>query len=307
MVLLLLKVNFNGQAQDLIITQVGDSLNVKVLTKDEDYLHFFYKEANHFTTRQLPLNQIKKVVSGYFQGEPVILNILNDSKADTLPVIVLSEEMENADLDTLQIVAKYQPEFYIGGNGGLSKRLYGTRIGASQLELEYIQKLKSGVTLGLESYYFFKRHWGVGLRYDSYFSKAEMTNFDSEDVKIEYIGAGGVYRKPIFSGNQAIQFGFWMGYQPYSNKRRIQSEPLHLQSKSMGWGLTASIFQPVGKQMLVSLTGSCFLGAGYKMTTKSADGSAVGVLGKDNFEDFTRASLTLGIGYITKVHKRHSK
>ncbi len=294
-------VGIKSNAQDLLLTMRGDSLNVKVLSKGQSHVQFIYKEKFKTSTRELPLGQISIIVTGFYNSPTEKISV-EFIEPDTLPVITFEEVTEIANLDTITIVTTFLPEFYIGVLGGTSSRLFGTRLGITQKELSYIKKIKSGQNFGAEGYYYFKRKWGVGIRNEYYFSNASNDSGDHDAVVIGLAAAGGVYRIPIISGKQQFQIGFWVGYQAYRNDRIRNDIAMKLHSKSMAWGLSASLFQPVGRKVLLSLTGSCFLGTSVRMTTDSGASKVTSFLKRENFEDLTRVSLTLGIGFRSKTN-----
>ncbi len=299
-----------SQSQDLLLTTKGDSLNVKILSKGQSHVQFIYKEKLRSTARELPLEQVTSIVPGFFVSptKPELidsnLSIRKGTMAaspDTIKYVNFDNELEIANLDTIKIISAFTPEIYFGINGGLSSRLFGTKLGITRDELAYVKQMKSGLDFGAETYFYFKRKWGVGLRSSYFLSTAANKIGDKDDVAIGLVAAGGVYRMPIVSGKQQVQIGFWLGYQAYNNDLVRDKTSLQLNSKSMAWGVTASLFQPIGKKLLLSLTGSCFLGTSVRMTSGKGVSKITSFLKQEDFEDLTRASLTLGLGFQSKI------
>lgn len=56
-------------AQDLIVSNEGDSLNCTVKVKNLKSIHFFYKEDNEVITRELPADLFKTVIIGFYKNK----------------------------------------------------------------------------------------------------------------------------------------------------------------------------------------------------------------------------------------------
>ncbi|PWJ57132.1 hypothetical protein CLV98_10852 [Dyadobacter jejuensis] len=287
-------------AQDLLVTVAGDSLNVRMHDGNGDYVRFDYTDYLRTTVRQLPKNRVRTIVPNYFAYLKMAAQTKVPGSADTLvhtPEIGLALPIENAFLDTVQVRIAYQPTWNMGVYTGLSKRLYGTKIGLNQMDLDYDKKVKSGFTIGAKADYFFKKKWGLGIRYDIFLSNARKDASNRSQVGIQFLGISALHRKALSTTGQYIQSSFELGYQPFSNRLSIDDSLKKLRAKSLGWGLSVAFIQPIHQRLSLSLTGSCFLGTSYKMVSK-ADGKSQTIhLNRNNFNDLSRAALTLGIHF----------
>jgi len=56
----------NLQAQDLIVTNSGDSINCKIIETTKDYVYFTFKHDTEIRNTLLPVNQITSQQKNYF-------------------------------------------------------------------------------------------------------------------------------------------------------------------------------------------------------------------------------------------------
>ncbi len=56
-----------SNAQDLIVSAEGDSLNCTIISQNPKSIHFFYKESNEIITRELPIDLFRTVLVGFYK------------------------------------------------------------------------------------------------------------------------------------------------------------------------------------------------------------------------------------------------
>ena len=64
----------NIQAQDLIVTNSGDSINCKITKTTKDYVHFTFKYNEEIRNTLLPINQIAAQQKDYFSVSELPFN-----------------------------------------------------------------------------------------------------------------------------------------------------------------------------------------------------------------------------------------
>ncbi|WP_131694647.1 outer membrane beta-barrel protein [Dyadobacter tibetensis] len=300
--------NPKASGQDLLVTSRGDSLQVRLHEVEGEYIRFDWKERLRTTVRELPRSEVAVLIKGFYENQKrprdTQKNTENTDSAQSAAKgekVPDTESIEVAFLDTIQISSSYSPEWQLGAYAGLSKRLFSPKIGLSQSELDYLQKIKTGYSFGIAANHFFKKRWGLGLRYDTYRSDARKNETNTNKVNIQFIGLSLLHRSPLSGVGGYIQSGFEIGYQPYRNHAVINGLESLLHAKSMGWGISVGYHRAVAEKIILSLTGTCLIGVSYKMTTEVNGSRQTLYLNRKDFEDLTRAAITLGIAFADVV------
>ena len=289
-------------AQDLIVTNVGDSLSCKIILQTKDYIHFSYTKYNHNTVRVLTVDRIKAAKPGFYT-KPDSLNMMKSvastgSSRDSLAGNDAKKETEKETENTHDSVKKILPEWRFGINGGYAYRLFRPRLQSTPYELKYIDELKSGYSFGADAFYFPWQKAGFGLKYNVYKSKGERDIRTKNDISIQFIGASAAHRMLFQNKKTVVVTAFWLGYQPYQNVTRFVGQDYTLKANTMGWGVSVGVYHPLGKKLAISAGLSCFMGSIYKFKKEIKGRTEIVNLSKDSFEDLSRAEFTIGLKFI---------
>lgn len=190
------------------------------------------------------------------------------------------------------------PRWSVGLNGGYAYRLFRAGMVFSHDEQEYIKDLKSGIAFGGDIAYFPWKHVGFGLRYEMYRGNAKMDSSQSEKVTIQHLSGALIHRSFLKNGKTAILTSLLLGYQPYENKSVVRAQPLTFSGKTMNWGISVGIEQPISPKFALSLTGTAIMGAIYRLQRKTEFSTETLHLSKDDSVDLSRFSLTLGFRFM---------
>lgn len=190
------------------------------------------------------------------------------------------------------------PRWSIGLNGGYAYRLYRVGRVYSHDEQEYIKDLKSGIAFGGDIAYFPWKHVGFGLRYEMYKAKANLDSLQSEKVTIQHLSGALIHRSFLKNGKTAILTSLLLGYQPYENKSMVGAQQLTFSGKTMNWGVSVGIEQPISAKFALNLTGTAMMGAIYRLQRKTEFSTETLHLSKDDSVDLSRFSLTLGFRFL---------
>lgn len=207
-ILMLVLVCFQmSKAQDLIVTQKGDSLNCNITRIRSDYIHFTFKHENEIRNTLLPVSEIKFYKEGFF------------SKAEVPP-----DKIKNVEGD-------YQ-KVRFGIYGGWSYRTAKIHQDVPDVLREFAKEMKSGYHLGADFTYFTSESFGFGVRYSRFGSANELNNVSTtykntnqkrtgtlkDEVGIHYFGPAICARTT--SANQMRHFiaDFSLGYLSYKEE-----------------------------------------------------------------------------------------
>lgn len=162
----------NIQAQDLIVTDSGDSINCKITKTTNDYIYFTFKHNTEIRSTLLPINQISMQQKNYFS-------------VSELP----------ADYTLKDIF----PRFRIAIDGGWQ---YRTVKLADQLNgewREHYRKMKSGFHYDLQAAYFFGENMGIEAMFSQQFFRNNLGNGYLTDADGNLIGSGELNDKMSFN------------------------------------------------------------------------------------------------------------
>ncbi|HWV32690.1 MAG TPA: hypothetical protein VN038_23675 [Dyadobacter sp.] len=190
------------------------------------------------------------------------------------------------------------PRWSAGLNGGYAYRLYRVGRVYSHDEQEYIKDLKSGIAFGGDVAYFPWKHVGFGLRYEMYKAKANLDSLQSEKVTIQHLSGALTHRSFLKNGKTAILTSLLLGYQPYENKSVVGAQQFTFSGKTMNWGVSVGIEQPISSKFALNLTGTAMMGAIYRLQRKTEFSTETLHLSKDDSVDLSRFSLTLGFRFL---------
>ncbi|WP_353721509.1 hypothetical protein [Dyadobacter sp. 676] len=190
------------------------------------------------------------------------------------------------------------PRWTFGLNGGYAYRLFRAGRITSHDEQEYIKDLKSGIAFGGDIAWFPWKHVGFGLRYEMYKGDARMDSSQTEKVTIQHLSGGVIHRSFLKNGRTAILTSLLLGYQPYENKSTVGTQALTFSGKTMNWGVSVGIEQPVSPKFALNLTGTAMMGAIYRLQRKTEFSTETLHLSKDDSVDLSRFSITLGFRFM---------
>lgn len=190
------------------------------------------------------------------------------------------------------------PRWSFGVNGGYAYRLFRAGMVTSRDEQEYIKDLKSGIAFGGDVAYFPWKHVGFGVRYEMYKGTAKMDSSQSEKVTIQHLSGSVIHRSFLKNGKTAILTSLLLGYQPYENKSTVGAQQFTFSGKTMNWGISVGIEQPIGPKFALNLTGTAMMGAIYRLQRKTAFSTETLHLSKDDSVDLSRFSVTVGFRFM---------
>ena len=247
------------QAQDLIVTSSGDSINCTITKIKDGYVHFTFKHNNEVRNTLLPLNQIIVQQKNYF-SEPEIPK-------------------------SYVFKAKF-PRFRVAVNGGWQYRTAKLPSGIDPLLREHIKKLKSGFHYDVQAAYFFASHHGIEVTFSQHFfgnSLKDMALTDEHGKILEYGTlkeknilnyAGANYIVRFFNAKKKNCFLITMGlgYLGYIDKMIFNNkEYLKITAATLGVNLGLGYDIEVAKNLSVGFKFS-FMGGSFRNYKLKANG-----------------------------------
>ncbi len=188
-------------AQDLIITDTGDSIPCKITKSTEKYIYFNFIKDNEIRKRVLRTQQINDLHYNYFPDEQI----------PTTDAKIRSDE-------------RFGMKLYAGG-----AYLLQEDEGSNSFETDYLNGLRLGYDWGIEANYVLPKYIYIALEYNQFSSSNSANNvivtFNdgttavgtiSDNIRIQYAGLGGGIRLEAYDNYFSMFVS--MGYVHYRNK-----------------------------------------------------------------------------------------
>lgn len=192
------------QAQDLIVTTNGDSINCKITKIERDYVHFVFNNNEEVQKTLLPKDQIETSQKEYF----------------------LESELP-ADFIHKDIFPRFRAEI----DGGWQYRTAKLADGMDAGWREHYKKMKSGFHYDIRASYFFVETQGVELMFsrqlfessgDGYFMNPDGSPNEFGELKdkmaFNYVGANYLFRLFDSKRKNCWLFSAGFGYMSYCNR-----------------------------------------------------------------------------------------
>lgn len=252
----LFSIVLNLQAQDLIVTNDGDSINCKITKTTKDYVHFVFKYNDEIRNTLLPVDQITARQKDYFPESELPANYKNK---DTFP------------------------HFRFAVDGGWQYRTAKLASGMDAEWQEHYKKLRSGFHYDIQTAYFFTEMMGVELMFSQQLFGHKFGNVTLTDENGSYIGSGRLKEKLAFNyygANYLLRlfdsqkkncwiFAIGLGYMGYTDRSLFDSvETLKITASTLGSnmsiGYDVGLSNDLALGFKVSLIGGSF--RNYKQT-----------------------------------------
>ena len=239
-------------AQDIIVTNEGDTIDCKITRITNEFLHFtVYDDSGIILMRsRLPLAAIQYYEQREVREEPV------EQPEPNPPPSIPEEEQP--------VLGDYEPpQFRLALNGGFTYQ-FGGYDGAPD---SYKQQMQTLWNFDGELHYLTPEGVGIGFKYSYIFTKADqdfisgngsVTQFRDELVRFHYAGLSVMYRKSFY--DQAVQYFLSGGVLNYKTDLLIDGQPFYQRGESFGvifgisydFQLLKSVGTGIGAQILIA-------------------------------------------------------
>jgi hypothetical protein len=294
----------NSYAQDLIVTNVGDSISCLIVRETSSTVQFSYSKYNQKIVREFGKDRISSIVYRFYTERDSLFAIAALKNQPIMPDTIESDTLQ---MVTEKVVAEvvgveqdnsFWERWQFGFNAGYSQRLFRSQVNATPYEREYADRMKKGYSFGVNAFYFPWKSVGFGIKYNMFRNKAERDIRTHDDVTIQFLGVSVAHRKMFINNKTMLLSALWVGYQPYKNLARHIGQDYVMKAKTMGWGVSVGIEQRITSNLALSLTGSGYLGNIYKYTREYKGLTETVRFTYDRFEDLSRAEITLGLKFL---------
>ena len=180
------------QAQDLLVTHAGDSINCKIISSTRDTLYFSQGDSRI----QLPMAEVKVYRMNHYRFE----------------------QAKTSEQSVQEEPALKPSRFMLDFGGGYGMRIAPAPSGLSETQASHLRRLRHGHYFDANMAVFFgkRRSNGVGLTVSRFTSNAQTNNLESagvilanaeERVQMTLVGIFGAYRGCNDKHMYCLQYG----------------------------------------------------------------------------------------------------
>jgi hypothetical protein len=267
------------QAQDLIVTNDGDSLNCKITKVKTDNIYFTFKYEGEIRNTLIPVAQVTHYKFDYYQEAEVPI-----AKG-----------------------YKIYPRFRVELNGGWNYRIAKISENVPSDLTSYIRKLMSGFHVGAGLTYYFSEYFGGGVKYNNYWSSNKINNVQvtyldgttdfgniSDDIHVTFIGP--VFSTRLFNSKKTncILLNLAVGYVEYKDKGVLASKNIEIEGSTVGACMDVGYDIGISKNWALGIQVS--LMSGVISQVKYSDGRQTQTIKLDNNQRENLARIELSIG-----------
>lgn len=256
---ILISINYSS-AQDLIVTNSGDSIRCKISSIKYERIFFILTDGDQQTSSFLPVNDISYYSVDYY--------------GEIKPTAKRPSVSRNVNLD-------------ISANAAFSYRIAPVE-GGNALEEDYYRGLKKGFNYGADLIFYFNDVYGIGLKYSASNYKNELKDISityqngvvrygdiSDNISVSYIGPGLFTRRLTKNMKGYWVMGMTIGYIRYFDDCKV-IDPMTVSGETIGLGFDVSYDHQIYPG--VSLGGKVSYITGNLTEVKIDDGTSVSVI-----------------------------
>ena len=283
LLLITIIVSVDVMAQDLIITNSGDTLNCKITKIKSDFIYFTFNHKGEIRNTLLAQNQIKTYQQNFYSTSEVPLNIVKQNGI--------------------------YPRWRISINGGYTSRIGRLPKDLDPIIVEHIRGLNSGINLCGDINYFVTEQIGFGIKYSEFNSSQITPNITvtypdntmengtlSDMLKINFLGP--VFSTRLYNSTKknslfmAVGIGY-MGYKEISEFTKT----ITITGNTLGICYDFGYDIGITKEMALGLQLSLYSGTLKKYKLNNGLNSETVILDYENYESMAHASFTIGLRF----------
>ena len=281
--LLLIAITCSITAQDLIVTNDGDSINCRITNIDNSNVHFIFIDGNEVINTMFNLSDIENFQYDFYEVSEVL------------------------DEDILGYY-NYQ-RFRFAINGGYSYMTAKIAKNVPADHINYFKRLKSGYHFGGDISYYYYELFGVGAK--SFVFKASNKMDDiyledsngnrrfgkmSDDVTIFYVGPMASTRYLSRNKRNAFIVSMSVGYMGYSNDI-VFIDKNKMKGSTVGMAFDIGYDIGISKNFSLGFQFSFLSGSLSKYTLSDGIITETVKLEKDDYENISRIDFSIGLRF----------
>ncbi|MDR9373949.1 MAG: hypothetical protein RI842_02115 [Schleiferiaceae bacterium] len=270
-------------AQDLIVTNEGDTINAKITEVSSGSIYFRFKHKEDIRNTLIPLRRIKRYQFGYFKNNEVPLGEVKKKNGYS--------------------------DFRIAISGGYSYRTAKVSPIVPIVFEDYVRGLKSGYHIGADFTYYSTEPLGFGLKcylFNASNYKANVSFEDeygnqmrgdmSDDLTITFIGPTLSTRLLSHDKSGAFLMNLSVGYMGYTNDAFL-IYPMEITGNTLGLSFDLGYDFELVDNLTLGFQLSYLTGTLTDYRLKYGSTIEYIKLNKDEYESLNRIDLSFGLRF----------
>lgn len=281
---------FKLNAQDLVVTQKGDSLRCKIESEDAHFMHITMGSGANQKKILLAYDQVRYSEVNFYAKKEGYVNEEDDYRA---PKAIYS-----------------YPKFRVNVNGGLGYLSAKLSSSIPPYLYDYYNELRKGFTFNAAADYFFLPFFGAGISYSIFRTKNSLSNISAQNtvtgkivtgklednITVNYVGPRLIFCLMSKGKNAAFLPYFSMGYVSYQNKG-IFFEKYTTTANTSGRKAGLDLNYRIDNNFFIGLDISYTTIVLTKISVESNGNKKTVNLKKDEYDNESRADFLVGLRY----------
>lgn len=260
---------FFVSAQDLVVTNTGDSINCKITDIKGDYVYFSFSHQNEVRNTLISKSQVVSYQYNYFNSSTIQPHQITGFPSG-------------------------YPHWRMAVSGGWSWRTNPLDKSLTPQERKYAKKLMQGLNFSFDASYFFNEMFGVGFKYDLFNTSTTFYTL-TETVSINFAGPAFAMRFFNQTKTNLWFMNYGIGYMGYTDKAKVSGQPAMIKGSTVGLLLDLGYDFAISKKWSAGIQLSSLMGFlteydftenGYTQRKK---------LEKDEYEGLNRLNISIGL------------
>lgn len=272
----------NTSAQDLIVTQKGDSIHCKITKVRQGHVYFTFVHNEEVRNTLLPTDQISTYQQGFFEQSEIPEHVA-------------------------KTVEQNYPGFRFGIQIGPGIRTAGIPSEYAPSFRDHLKKQRIGFHFDTDSHWYWSESMGMGFKYSAFMAGAESRNVQipdagsgylSEQITMHFFGPSVSNRfvssnpKNVFVTNIAI------GYMNYRNAVGRDNQNFRMMGNTVGMAFELGYDFEVSNNTAIGLSITAYLGGLNAVNIKRGSSSQKLTLDDGDRESLSRIDFTIGYRYL---------
>ena len=270
-------------AQDLIVTDEGDSINCRITKKRSENIYFTFRHNSEIRNTLLPVSRVKSHAFNFFPDTEVPLEKV--------------------------IATKDYRRFRFDINSGYSYQPVRLSKSIPDDFRNYYNQLKSGHHIDGGMIFYFNEIYGIGAKYYLYKSSNSLENIYIEDIEgtrtygrmsddmvVTFIGPSFSTRFMSRNKKNAFITNFSIGYMDYTNDKVIIRK-YRMTGNTLGLAMDTGYDIGISKNLALGLKVSLTSGTLFKYDWQDGNTTRTIELEPGAYESLYRADFSAGLRF----------
>ncbi|MCC5931124.1 MAG: hypothetical protein JJU28_17890 [Cyclobacteriaceae bacterium] len=269
-------------AQDLIVTQQGDSINCKITRVKQGYVHFTFVHKDEVRNTLLATDQISTYQQGFFEHSEIPEQVVNTIEKNYHGFRFGIQI--GPGIRTASIPSEYHPSFR-----------------------DHLKKQRIGFHVDTDAHWYWSETMGLGFRYSAFMTGSETRNVQipdagsgylSEQIAMHFIGPSLSNRFVLANPKNTFLTNFALGYMGYRNNVSTNNRSFLMTGNTIGLAMEVGYDVEIGKNTALGFSIAAYVGSLNSVNIGSGSSKQKMSLDDGERENLSRIDFTIGYRYL---------